>query len=141
MSTESIEYDFPGDKVTGVATGAAVTGSRLVALQDNVAASGELTGIRPIAHSTAKDQAHYLARTDAAQNATVSLVRKGTFSVTAGAAITAPAALMVATGGKVVTATDDCYVVGYALTDAAADGDPVVVELNLPGFFLNAVTA
>lgn len=130
---ESTEYDFPGTKVTGRAHGAAVLGMRLVTLQDAVATDG----LRPVAYPAAGGQAHYLARNDALQDATISMVRCGAFTVEAGAAITAPAALMATATGKVITAAGLAHhIVGYAMTDAAADGDPVVVDLLLPGYFV-----
>lgn len=125
---QTVEYDFPGDKLTGRAT-ATVTGKRILKLS---AASGT-DGHRKVAHAGAGENAHFLARHDAASGADVSMVRKGCFTVTAGAAITAPTALKVGTAGKVIPATTGSIVVGYALSDAAADGDDVVVDLDLPG--------
>ncbi len=135
-------YEYgDGLKVTGLASGAAVTAKRLVSVQDAMATSGATKGLVPVAHASAGAEAHYWAREGAVQDAIVPLRRSGRVVCTASAAITAPAKLMVATGGKVATATDDHVVVGIALTDAAADGDDIVVDLNLPGFYLNAVTA
>lgn len=134
---EATELQYPAEKMTGVTT-AAVTGGRFLAIQDNVATSGANTGLLPVAHAGNKGQAHFLARFDAASGAIASMVSAGRWIMTAGAAITAPAKIMSDANGKAITATDDAYVLGYATSDAAADGDPVEVLLMLPGFFINA---
>lgn len=129
----SLEYG-DGRKVSGIAHGAAVLAKRLVTIAHPMATSGASKGLVPVAYTGAGAIAHYWVRQDADAEATVSLLKSGRVVCTASAAITAPAPLMAAANGKVAAATDDCQVIGYALTDAAADGDDVVVDLNLPGY-------
>lgn len=135
-------YEYgDGNKVSGTASGAAVTVKRLVSIQDAMATSGSTKGLVPVAHASAGARADYWVRQSALQDGIVSLLKSGRVTCVASAAITAPALVMVATGGKVATATDDHVVIGVAITDAAADGDDVIVDLDLPGYYLNAVTA
>ncbi len=61
----------------------------------------------------------------------------GTHKMVAGAAITAGAKLMSATNGKVITATTGSnYVIGKALTAAAADGDVIEVISTVPWLYV-----
>lgn len=125
---QAIELDFPADKITGRTT-ALVNGGRLLKYSGSVTTDGH----RRVAHAGAGEVAQYLARHDAASGADVSMVNEGLWTATAGAAITAPAAVKCAAGGKVIPATTGDVVVGYVLTDAAADLDIVYLQLALPG--------
>lgn len=129
---ESRQVHFPGDRVTGKA-GEAITGGRIVRINDAPASDG----VFPVLMADSDDvAADYLALIDIASGGYGPLVAKGVYTVEAGAAISAPAQLMVTTNGKVITAVAPCYVIGIAVSDAADDGDEVVVKLDLPGFYL-----
>lgn len=85
-----------------------------------------------------------VAMFDAKDKEPVSVETEGLFKMTAGAAITAPAILSAGDAGKVVTQTAGSQsgttpfaytaatkAIGIAISDAAADGDPVYVKFSI----------
>ena len=62
----------------------------------------------------------------------------GTRLLTAGAAITKGAPVVVTTGGKVITATDDLFVFGVALEAAAGDNAVIEVLPLTSGAYISA---
>ena len=126
---ESVEYDFPADKVTGVATAEALIGGRFCVCVDAVSTAG----LRMVSYPATKGQGHFLVKNDVAQDANMTLVRKGVWTMTAGDTITAPGAVMSDDVGRPIPASGAGYILGYALSDATV-GVAVVIQLALPGY-------
>lgn len=103
----------PGQDLTTVATGT-IAPYRLVAVSAD-RSGGNLA----VAYATAAGRALGVSTHDAASGETLTIARGGIVRVTASAAITAGAAIEVATDGKAVTATTG-IVVGTAVTGAAS---------------------
>ena len=100
-----------------VAASATLTADRFVTLGGAVSATDSATSLGVV-------------RQDAASGDKVPVDVIGTTICTAGAAITAGAALKVTTGGKVITWATSGLKVGIALQAAAADGDLIEILLT-----------
>lgn len=116
---ECIPYKMPGADVTGEAS-AAVTGKRFVGISGNIKADGSLT----VAHAAAGTRAIGVAKYDAAIGAKVGVYRgaRMVVPVTAGANITAGAAVEVGTNGQAIPLATG-VAVGYAETAAVSGQD------------------
>ena len=139
---EQIARFKPGDNVPGFAS-AAVLAGRFVSVQDDKTVNGDY----PIQHAAAGVRPFGVAERDSgattlpasAQERRVNVVRRGAIArVTAGEALTAPAEVMVGTGGKAVALAD---VEADAATLTVGTGNSqLILTANEPGVGGNAIT-
>jgi hypothetical protein len=117
----------PAQAITGRATGAAVTGGRLVTVAA-AKADGEPV---PIKHCGASDTPIGVATADCLQNGTVAVHGSGTVLLClSNAAIAAVGPVEVTAAGKVATLAAGTKV-GVALHTTDSADDPVLVQLQL----------
>jgi len=123
----------PGVNVSGFAT-ALVRAGRFVKVVDGLTASGDIQ----IAEAAAGERAFGVAERDSAPatepasytQRRVNCARHGAIArVVAGAAVVAPALVTSDAQGRAVTAAGADIVAGQAVSDAAAAGDIVLVDL------------
>ncbi|RIJ76607.1 DUF2190 family protein [Nakamurella silvestris] len=111
----------PGDSVTCKAN-VAITGKRFVKV-----GAGSLANRQNINPCGAGDRAHGISHRDAAAGESVSVIRRGTWSVTAGGTITSGDPLAAGALGVAVLAAGAAAVLGTASNDAVAGGDVFVI--------------
>lgn len=125
MATLQPLFD-PGVAFSGIATGAAVTGGRLL----KVAAAKTDGAAVPVAHCGATDSPIGASQVDVAQNGVVTVYPRQVLQVESAAAITAGAAVEVAANGRVQTLASGRKV-GTAWTAAGAAGEFPIIQLQL----------
>jgi hypothetical protein len=114
-------YD-PGQAFTGVATGAAVTGARILKIAGSKVDGGNVK----VAHCGGSDKPVGASAADAAQDAVVTVYRSGhVLKVEAAGNVTAGQAVEVTTGGKVQTLSSGTKV-GVAFSDGSTSSAPLV---------------
>lgn len=111
----------PGQAFTGIATGAAVSGCRLL----KVAATKTDGNPIPVAHCGATDHPIGISGTDAAQNAPVVVYPRQVLRIEAGGTVTAGSAVEVMASGKVQNLASGTKV-GVAWESASNGGFPLI---------------
>ena len=118
-------YD-PGQKITGRATGAAVSRGRILTVAGTKVDGGNI----PVRHCGATDPAIGAAEYDAAQDACTSIMRAGTVTpIEAGGTVTAGRAVEVMADGRVQNLNTGTKV-GVAVSDGAS-GEFPLIDLKL----------